>query len=117
MPAITIKGRNVPIEVWAPIEEVDTQVINQLKNVAALQSYCNGGASPVGENAACGPGRARTEATMRKVVRCTCGVEIRAEDERELVARVQAHAREAHELSLSAEQVLAMAEIDEERGS
>src|SRR5882672_4015045 len=36
MPAITIKGRNVPIEVWAPIEEVDSQVIGQLKNVAAL---------------------------------------------------------------------------------
>jgi tRNA-splicing ligase RtcB len=36
MPAITIKGRNVPIQVWAPIEEVDTQVITQLKNVAAL---------------------------------------------------------------------------------
>jgi tRNA-splicing ligase RtcB len=36
MPAITIKGRNVPIEVWAPIEEVDSQVITQLKNVAAL---------------------------------------------------------------------------------
>ncbi len=33
---VTIKGRNVPIEVWAPIEEVDTQVITQLKNVAAL---------------------------------------------------------------------------------
>ena len=53
---------------------------------------------------------------MRKVVRCTCGVEIRAEDERELIQRVQTHAREAHELSLSDEQVLAMAEIDEERG-
>ena len=36
MPAITIKGRNVPIQLWAPIEEVDTEVINQLKNVAAL---------------------------------------------------------------------------------
>jgi len=36
MPAITIKGRNVPIEVWAPIEEIDSQVITQLKNVAAL---------------------------------------------------------------------------------
>ena len=36
MPAITIKGRNVPIEMWAPLEEVDTQVITQLKNVAAL---------------------------------------------------------------------------------
>jgi tRNA-splicing ligase RtcB (3'-phosphate/5'-hydroxy nucleic acid ligase) len=36
MPSVTIKGRNVPIELWAPIEEVDTQVITQLKNVAAL---------------------------------------------------------------------------------
>src|SRR6476469_6544982 len=36
MPSITIKGSNVPIELWAPIEEVDTQVITQLKNVAAL---------------------------------------------------------------------------------
>src|SRR5262245_25216934 len=36
MPSITIKGRNVPIQLWAPIEEVDSQVITQLKNVAAL---------------------------------------------------------------------------------
>src|SRR4051812_16736214 len=36
MPAITIKGRNVPIQIWAPLEEVDAQVITQLKNVAAL---------------------------------------------------------------------------------
>ena len=36
MPSTTLKGRNVPIELWAPIEEVDTQVITQLKNVAAL---------------------------------------------------------------------------------
>jgi tRNA-splicing ligase RtcB (3'-phosphate/5'-hydroxy nucleic acid ligase) len=36
MPSTTIKGRNVPIELWAPIEEVDSKVITQLKNVAAL---------------------------------------------------------------------------------
>jgi tRNA-splicing ligase RtcB len=36
MPSTTIKGRNVPIQIWAPLEEVDTQVITQLKNVAAL---------------------------------------------------------------------------------
>ena len=36
MPSTTIKGRNVPIQVWAPLEEVDSQVITQLKNVAAL---------------------------------------------------------------------------------
>ena len=36
MPFNTLKGRNVPIQLWAPIEEVDSQVITQLKNVAAL---------------------------------------------------------------------------------
>ncbi len=50
---------------------------------------------------------------MRKIVRWSCGVEIRAEDEGELVARVQDHAKEAHDLTLSEEQVLAMAEIDD----
>jgi tRNA-splicing ligase RtcB (3'-phosphate/5'-hydroxy nucleic acid ligase) len=32
----TINGRNVPIRVWAPLHEVDSDVITQLKNVAAL---------------------------------------------------------------------------------
>jgi predicted small metal-binding protein len=59
-----------------------------------------------------GPDTRRKESAMRKVVRCSCGVEIRAEDERELIARVQQHAKEAHDLTLSEEQVLAMAEID-----
>src|SRR5258708_21290562 len=36
MPFSTINGRNVPIKLWAPLEEVDTKVIAQLKNVAAL---------------------------------------------------------------------------------
>src|SRR5262245_30569995 len=36
MPFSTINGRNVPIKVWAPIEEVDSKVIAQLKNVAGL---------------------------------------------------------------------------------
>jgi tRNA-splicing ligase RtcB len=36
MPSNTIKGANVPIQLWAPLEEVDTDVIKQLKNVAAL---------------------------------------------------------------------------------
>ncbi|HMF43829.1 MAG TPA: RtcB family protein [Polyangia bacterium] len=36
MPSTTLKGRNVPIQLWAPLEEVDSQVITQLKNVAAL---------------------------------------------------------------------------------
>ena len=36
MPTTTINGRNVPIRMWAPMEEVDSNVIAQLKNVAAL---------------------------------------------------------------------------------
>lgn len=50
---------------------------------------------------------------MRKVVRCSCGVEICDEDEGTLIARVQQHAKDAHDLTLSEEQVLAMAEIDD----
>jgi tRNA-splicing ligase RtcB len=36
MPFSTIDGRNVPIKLWAPLEEVDAKVIAQLENVAAL---------------------------------------------------------------------------------
>lgn len=50
---------------------------------------------------------------VTKVVRCTCGVELREESDDALVERVQRHAREAHELELSREQVLAMMEIDQ----
>ena len=36
MPFTTINGRNVPIKLWAPISEVGSEVIAQLKNVAGL---------------------------------------------------------------------------------
>ena len=36
MPSTTINGRNVPIRLWAPSHEVDSDVIAQLKNVASL---------------------------------------------------------------------------------
>jgi tRNA-splicing ligase RtcB len=36
MPFAVINGQNVPIRLWAPLNEVDSQVIAQLKNVAAL---------------------------------------------------------------------------------
>jgi tRNA-splicing ligase RtcB len=36
VPFTTINGRNVPIQIWAPIEEVDAKVIGQLENVASL---------------------------------------------------------------------------------
>jgi predicted small metal-binding protein len=55
----------------------------------------------------------RKEYVMSKVVRCACGVELRDGDEKELIRRVQEHAREAHELTLSEEQVRDMMEIDQ----
>jgi hypothetical protein len=50
---------------------------------------------------------------MDRVVRCACGLELRDRDEATLIARVQAHAAEAHGLDLSEEQVRAMMEIDQ----
>jgi predicted small metal-binding protein len=50
---------------------------------------------------------------MGKVVRCACGVELRDRDEAELIRQVQEHAREAHDLTLSEEQVSAMMEVDQ----
>jgi len=49
---------------------------------------------------------------MTKLVRCTCGIELRSSDERELIGRVQEHAAEAHELELNDEQIRAMMEIE-----
>ncbi len=45
-----------------------------------------------------------------KKVACDCGKVIREDDEDALVAAVKDHAREVHEMELSREQVLAMAE-------
>jgi predicted small metal-binding protein len=53
------------------------------------------------------------ESPMGKVVRCACGVELRDRDEGELIRRVQEHAREAHDLTLSEEQVRDMMEVDQ----
>jgi predicted small metal-binding protein len=48
-----------------------------------------------------------------KVVRCSCGVEMRSRDEGELIRQVQAHAQDVHDVVLTAEQVRAMMEIDQ----
>lgn len=50
---------------------------------------------------------------MSKVVRCACGMEIRDNDDAALILRVQQHAREAHDLDLSDDQVRSMMEIDQ----
>ena len=47
---------------------------------------------------------------MAKVMRCYCGHVIRGRTDDEIVANVQKHAREAHDMEISREQVLAMAQ-------
>jgi predicted small metal-binding protein len=49
-----------------------------------------------------------------KAVHCTCGVEIRNQDETQLIRDVQKHASEAHNLTLSDEQVRAMMFIEQD---
>jgi hypothetical protein len=53
---------------------------------------------------------------METVLRCDCGFEVRAQDEAELVSRVQQHALEAHGLAFTPDEVLQLAfraELDE----
>jgi len=46
---------------------------------------------------------------MEKVLRCECGFEVHADEEAELVARVQRHALEAHGMRFSPHEVLRLA--------
>ena len=49
---------------------------------------------------------------MAKLFTCECGVVLRGEDDDELVANTQAHAREVHHMEITREQVLAMARME-----
>jgi predicted small metal-binding protein len=49
------------------------------------------------------------EVTHGKLLRCDCGFEVDADDEADLVARVQRHALQAHGMRLSPEEVLQLA--------
>jgi len=46
---------------------------------------------------------------MTKVINCPCGYVVRAKNDDDLVAQVQRHAQEAHDLKPTREEVLAMA--------
>lgn len=46
---------------------------------------------------------------MKKVLRCDCGFEVRADDEAELIVQVQSHALIAHGMRFSADEVLRLA--------
>jgi predicted small metal-binding protein len=47
---------------------------------------------------------------MAKFMQCDCGHVVRGETDDELVANVQEHAREVHDMEVTREQVLAMAQ-------
>lgn len=49
---------------------------------------------------------------MTKVVRCTCGAELRGDDDAALIAWVKAHAQEAHDLVLTDDQIRDMMEVE-----
>lgn len=45
-----------------------------------------------------------------KKVSCDCGAVVRASTDADLIARVRHHAREVHSMTMTDEQILAMAE-------
>jgi predicted small metal-binding protein len=47
---------------------------------------------------------------LAKIMKCYCGHVVRGETDDELVANVQKHAREDHDMEVTREQVLAMAQ-------
>ena len=47
---------------------------------------------------------------MAKILKCYCGSVVRGETDDKLVANVQKHAREDHDMEVTREQVLAMAQ-------
>jgi predicted small metal-binding protein len=49
---------------------------------------------------------------MSRVVKCFCGTAIRGKDDEEMVMKAQDHAKSKHALTVTREQVLAMAESE-----
>ena len=50
---------------------------------------------------------------MSRIVRCACGLELRSDDEDELIRLVQAHAQAKHELTLTDDEVRDLMEDDQ----
>ena len=46
---------------------------------------------------------------MQKVINCSCGYIVRGENDDNLVAKAQEHAKQVHQMELTREQALAMA--------
>jgi predicted small metal-binding protein len=46
---------------------------------------------------------------MTRIINCDCGFVVRGQNDDELVANAQAHAREVHDMEITREQVLSLA--------
>lgn len=57
-------------------------------------------------------GAALDRENVTKIIRCSCGAELRNVDEEALIRDTQHHATGAHQLDLSDEQVRSMMEIE-----
>ncbi len=50
---------------------------------------------------------------MRKIVRCSCGMQFQEENETVLITLVRHHAKEAHDLDLSDDQIRDLMEVEQ----
>lgn len=50
---------------------------------------------------------------MRRIVRCSCGMQFQEEDETLLISLVRRHARDAHALELSDDQIRDLMEVEQ----
>jgi predicted small metal-binding protein len=46
---------------------------------------------------------------MQKVITCPCGFVLKGDNDEDVVAKAQAHAKQVHQMDLSRDQALAMA--------
>ncbi|HXZ47873.1 MAG TPA: DUF1059 domain-containing protein [Usitatibacter sp.] len=49
---------------------------------------------------------------VKKIVKCDCGFVVRSDEDDRLVSELQQHAKQFHNMNLSREQVLAMAQLE-----
>lgn len=55
------------------------------------------------------PSRKESAVSTRRLIECSCGALIQGEDDDDVVAQAQEHAKSIHDMELSREQALAMA--------
>jgi predicted small metal-binding protein len=49
---------------------------------------------------------------MKSLVRCSCGLEFKSPDETHVIQAVKSHAKDAHDLTYTTEQIKALVEVE-----